>query len=1338
MTNILDISRSGLLAYRTALAVTAENIANVGTDGYRRRDVSTVTASGGQSTATTLPTGGQGVSLTDVRRAFDDLAAERARTAQAGEAAATAHLAGARAIETLMIPGDDGIDGTLRQFFDSLSRLAGNPTDSVTRALTLAAAGAVTESVSDLAAGMSGLRSDLLGEAQRAVQEAQALLEELALVSKRMAEVSVSSGAPSSAIHPLADRRDTLLGELAQLLPVSVTLNEDGRPTVRFGSAAGPLLLQGTQTAKLSVSAPDQLSLHIQTADGATRETRMLSSARIGGLSRAIGSLDMAMAELDAFARTLSQSMNMVHRSGIDQLGVQGGDLFRIDGWQAQPAPANAGTVQIAITPTQTTGPREAMELLYDGTANLWRALDGDGQELGASADRLVLFGVTIDLAGRAVHGDRIAITPVTGRAIDLRLAISDPARLAAASAFATTSSPANVGSGSMTASVVELPASPLPDLAGFVGGAAIDLSAGPIGMVRSGSEAVTLSSLGRAAMTVLPPLTGATRLDLSLETGADGFNLEAVTDAADLAAALNGGSLRSDKGFVLAALGLVASTAADGSLILSRPGAESGVGASLSGPDGTVSGVPSMSESTGGTIQVITRNGRHVAGSPLTAEQVLALMTPANGFLPDAVYDPSPLTGITATGYRGVQLDGFLLAGPQSATLDAGTLTVGATLPLAATPARSLTVYDGSGNAAPIDLPAGSSAALMASRLMGALPGLTATGVTALELTGFGPGQVSFALMGANGSPLAVSAMLSGTDASPLSNTINALSAVTGVRAEVSPDGARLLLVQADGHDIILSGLVSSQSAGLSVTPTGSDGQPHGAAALWVPGTVIRQAGQVHLTASQSFSLIEGMDSISSAPVGDSAIASQSFAAGAGQRLTFRDVPLTAEGGLLHRLTIGTATYEAAAAPGASAAQIAATLAAVMRSAAPDAVLTGQPLAAVPQDGSAMTLRVDGAAYVLRMQGGLPVISGPEAGRMTARFDADNRLVIEARGITDGTGIGLVASPAFGFAAGVGRLVLTGQPPDAANLPASLTVSLGGTSHILTLGPGNLLDVPPDFPGQAMRDPVTGALRLTVPAPADGLLVTPSAEAGFGGPGAAVRVEGAQLSLVSASAPLGLSAEVLGSLGQQLVLRNLPPEDLVVAFTGTGTLRLAGSVTEGRPAKGPGALSLEILDAATGRVALSDAITGHRVAEGALDSSGRVTLAGLTLRLSGTPATGDRFSILPAPSGSSNADNALALAALRNPDATTGSPGLTERFSRLQADVGLRAAAAARSLATAKAAAEASEREQAAIGAVDLDTEAARLLELQQAYQASAQAAAVARDLFDTLLKMF
>jgi flagellar hook-associated protein 1 len=1336
MSNILDIGRSGILAYRNALAVTAENIANVGTDGYRRRDVSTVTAGGAQSTAITLPTGGQGVTVTDVRRAFDDLATERARGATASQSAAEAHLAGARAIETLMIPGDDGIDGTLRDFFDSLSRLAGNPTDNVTRALTLGAGNLAAGAVSGLAQGMTALRTDLMKEAAAAARTAQALLQDLAEVSKRMGGLSVPGSPAASAVHPLADRRDSLLDELANLLPVHVTLGDDQRPTVRFGSAAGPLLLEGTRTATLSVSAPDQLTLHIDGADGTARETRALPSGRIGGLSRAIGALDMAAGELDAFARTLADTMNRVHRGGIDQTGAAGGDLFRTDGWDVRPAASNGGTMQIVVTPTATTSARGPIDLTFDGAAGVWRAQDAGGALLASGAERLVLDGATVDLAGRAVNGDRITLTPTEGRAADLALAITDPARLAAASAFATTSAPGNTGAAAMSAVVTGVPKATIPNLGARIGAGVIDLSPGVVGLIPAGTDAVTLSSLGRSATTTLTPLAGATRLDLTLGTHTDGFDLGGLPDASAIAAALTTGNLLSDKGQSLSALGLVATVAGDGALVLSRPGAAEAAGARLTGPAGQVTGSTTLPEDAGGTLQIITRNGKHISGTPLTAAEVQALMTPANGFLEGAVYDPTPLTA-AGNAYRGTGIDRLDIPGLQSATLPGAAPVIGTTLPLPAPPGRSLTLSETSGAAVAVDLPAGASAALIAARLDGALPGVTATASTALELSGFAAGPVSFAMAGANGAPLQVSAILSGTDASPLAQAVNALTGATGIRAELSPDGGRLLLVQSDGHDITLSGLNAPVTGGLTAAPAGTDGRVTGPAATWPQGAAIRQAGQVDLTAAQGFGLTEGMAAISSAP-GKGATRVQTMAAGAVAALTFRDVPATAEGGLAHRLAVGGQAFEAALPPGATAATIAAALASALRTDAPDAVLTGQPLAALPPEGSALTLKVDGASYSLRMQGGVPVVSGPEAGRITARFDSDNRLVITAPGVTDGTGIGFAPSPAFGLGAGMGMLSLTGQAPDPAGLPATLTVALGGADHILTLGPGAALTVPPGFPGVASIDLASGALRLDIPAPAAGLSIAPVAAAGFGGPGTAVRVEGDRLTLAGRSSPLDLRAEVSGSLGRSLSLTDLPPEDLVVVFTGTGTLRLAGAVGPATQMPGPGALTLEVVDAASGRVALTDAATGHRVAEGALDGAGRVTLAGLTMQMSGSPATGDRFGILPAAAGSANADTALALAALRNPDAATGSPGITERFNRLQGDTGLRASAAARSLATATAAAEASEREQAAIGAVDLDTEAARLLELQQGYQASAQAVSVARDLFDTLLKMF
>jgi flagellar hook-associated protein 1 FlgK len=1335
---MLDIGRSGLLAYRTALAVTSENVANVGTEGYRRRDVSTVTAGGGQATPTTAPTGGQGVSVTDIRRAFDVLAADRSRAATAGQAAAQSHLDGVTAIETLMIPGDDGIDGTLRRFFDSISTLAGNPTDPVTRMVTLRNGEAVANDISDLARSMVALRNDMATEAGQVARNAQVILEELAHLSSRMGGFSSSNPAAAAAAHPLADIRDNLLDRLSALLPVSVSLDQGGRPTIRLGSQAGPLLLEGDRAAALNTSATDQLTLQIRSPDGTTRETRLLPEGRIGGLSRAMGSLDMAMAELDAFARTLADTMNTVHRSGTDLTGAAGGNLFDIDGWRATPAAGNGGRFQVVVTSGPTSEARQSLDLVYDAAASLWRAYDSEGVEQAAGRETLLLSGGRVDLVGAARDGDRISLAPVTGRALDLRWALTDPSALAAASSFATAASPVNAGTARLAATLQPTPASTVSVLDQGPGLVPVDLLGGVFGLIPAGAESLNLSSLGRPASTTLAVPAGAALLELAFDGQTHEFAFPAPLDATAIAGGLSDGSLRTPEGRSLASLGLVAGLDVNGALVLSRPGQPSPVAATLSGAGGTETGIGTPSEAAGGTIQIISRNGVHIAGAPLSAAHAANLLTPANGFLPGAVYDASPLTATDGAGYRGTRIDRFDVSALQTATLPAPAMLTAPSLPFAALPAREITLANDQGTTTNVTLPQGASAALIAERLGAALPGIEAQAVTMLELSGFAAGTVRFGLSGANGQPLQVSTTLAGTDATPLGLAINALSAATGIRAEVSPDGARLMLVQQAGHDISLSGLSTTGATGLLARQVGTQGQPLGPSTGWAEGSAIRQGGQVTLSAGHGFSFSEGMVSTGSVTVGSGNVTQSTTSAGAQVALAFADTPETAEGGLLHRISLGGMTAEAAHPAGTSGAVIAASLAEALRRPAPDAVLTGQPLAALPPDGSALMLRIDGASYTLRMEQGAPVISGIEPDRLTAQFDAQNRLVVTARGVTDGTGIGVSTAPAFGLGAGEGMMTLTGQAPDPAGLPATVLVSLAGTDYALEMAAGGGLAVPAGFPGTASRDAATGALSIALVTPADDLAVTAPPATGFGGPGVAVRLQDATLQLAGRSAPLDLDVDVRGALGQALRLTNLPPEDLIVITSGTGSLRLAGDINSGTTPTNPGALELTVTDASMGLVALRDSVTGHAVASGVLDASGRVTLGGLALALSGTASTGDRFSILPAMAGSADAGTARALAALRNGDAATGNLGLTERLTGLQADVGMRVAAAGRSLKTATATAEAAQRAQAAIGAVDLDVEAARLLELQQAYQANAQSMSVARDLFDTLLRMF
>ena len=73
MSSLFDIGRSGLQSYRRALSVTGQNIANVNTDGYKRREAELKEVSAGQGDIYSVSSNsGLGVRVSDIKRSFDE------------------------------------------------------------------------------------------------------------------------------------------------------------------------------------------------------------------------------------------------------------------------------------------------------------------------------------------------------------------------------------------------------------------------------------------------------------------------------------------------------------------------------------------------------------------------------------------------------------------------------------------------------------------------------------------------------------------------------------------------------------------------------------------------------------------------------------------------------------------------------------------------------------------------------------------------------------------------------------------------------------------------------------------------------------------------------------------------------------------------------------------------------------------------------------------------------------------------------------------------------------------------------------------------------------------
>jgi flagellar hook-associated protein 1 FlgK len=132
-----------------------------------------------------------------------------------------------------------------------------------------------------------------------------------------------------------------------------------------------------------------------------------------------------------------------------------------------------------------------------------------------------------------------------------------------------------------------------------------------------------------------------------------------------------------------------------------------------------------------------------------------------------------------------------------------------------------------------------------------------------------------------------------------------------------------------------------------------------------------------------------------------------------------------------------------------------------------------------------------------------------------------------------------------------------------------------------------------------------------------------------------------------------------------------------------------------------------------------------------------KIEFNGWSLTLTGTPKAGDTLTVQAATPGYSglNAGNAKALLNLRDKPVFEGA-SMVDGFAGVMTQVGVRAQSAQYASNVSGAIATSLETERTSVSGVNLDEEAAKLLQYQQAYQASSKMIQVAQNLFDTLLQ--
>lgn len=371
--------------------------------------------------------------------------------------------------------------------------------------------------------------------------------------------------------------------------------------------------------------------------------------------------------------------------------------------------------------------------------------------------------------------------------------------------------------------------------------------------------------------------------------------------------------------------------------------------------------------------------------------------------------------------------------------------------------------------------------------------------------------------------------------------------------------------------------------------------------------------------------------------------------------------------------------------------------------------------------------------------------------------LDQRDRLINELSGFVGVTTIPADDGTLGVFIAGGQRLVLGNQAqplivvPDTTD-PSRSAVALDNSNGQRPLTPGMLLPLSSDL---LTGGTISGLLRFQN----DDLV--------------AARTSVGQMALAFSSRvndQLALGLDLDGNAGAP-IFASLVDTSGVGASTNTGTAAIA--VTAHMPDRVRAEEYALRYDGAAWKLTLADGsepVGGpYSYTDAQLAAGQQIPELGITLtKTTGTASAGDRFLLQPvsraaadmalvladprgvaaaAPaSGTSPATdngNALALAALRDetfvgrmPDGSGGQT-VTDAYASAMAGVGVRVQSAKTAASLSDAAKVAVEKQRESVSGVNLDEEAARLIQFQQSYQAAAKVLQVAQQVFDTLLSI-
>lgn len=351
----LNTAYTGLVAAKAGLDVVGQNLVNANSQGYTRQRI--VTSGVPALNQAGLFSGGvrpgQGVNVDGVQRLDDAALDARVRSTTALSGYSDTRASALSALEdSLNEPGANGLSAQLQKFWSAWSDVANQAGEQAPAGVLLGQAGSLVTQLSQGYAAVDGQWTALRTNVDGMVTDLNQAASQVAELNGRIRSTLAAGGSANE----LMDRRDVLTTQIANLAGGVVRQADDGTVDVLVG---GNAIVSGTTFNAVQAAGARVMGdatadpVRLEWANRPGTAIAMEGGSIAGALSTLApadasgtgGVLAEAAASFNAFAVTLAQRVNDLHRTGTTPSGTTGLDFFAID-------PTKPAALGLSVVPT--------------------------------------------------------------------------------------------------------------------------------------------------------------------------------------------------------------------------------------------------------------------------------------------------------------------------------------------------------------------------------------------------------------------------------------------------------------------------------------------------------------------------------------------------------------------------------------------------------------------------------------------------------------------------------------------------------------------------------------------------------------------------------------------------------------------------------------------------------------------------------------------------------------------------------------------------------------------------------------------------------------------------